>query len=274
MTERLYVVGNPVAHSLSPLIHNTWLKRYGIDAEYGRILAGAEALPGLVADVREGRIKGLNVTVPHKQAVLPYMDALTEAARAVGAVNTIYREGGRAIGDNTDAYGFYANPEHALPGFSGSGKTACVIGAGGAARAAVAALVERGFASVTVANRSPDKADALAKDFGPRVLSVPMEALARFPKPPHLLVNATSLGMEGQPPLDIPYDALIGGETVVYDIVYKPLMTPLLLEAARRGAPVVTGIGMLERQAAKAFERWFGVLPARDAGLDALLLKG
>jgi len=265
--DRLFVVGNPVAHSLSPFIHNRWLRRYGIAGLYDKRCADMDGLPALVEGVRDGEIKGFNVTVPHKQAVLPLMDALTPAARAIGAVNTVFCEDGRAVGDNTDAYGFYRGLLDACPDFVGKGKTALVIGAGGAARAALWALQEHGFARIYILNRTRDKAAALAADF-PSVAEIYSPASP----PADLVANTTSMGMKNNAPLRLD-NAWLKPGGVVYDIVYAPRITPLLADAQALGAKTAGGLPMLAHQAACAFRRWYGILPDVDAELMAELAE-
>ncbi|MET0154678.1 MAG: shikimate dehydrogenase [Rickettsiales bacterium] len=268
MTDRLFVVGNPVSHSLSPFIHNYWLGQYEINGIYEiKRIENVSALADIVARVRKGEVKGVNVTVPHKEAILPHLDALTPAAQVVGAANVVFLRDGAAIGDNTDAEGFYAGLLGAIPHFDGRGKTATLVGAGGAARAALWALQENGFSRVYVHNRTREKAERLAADF-PAVARV-----RRDDSPPtDLLANVTSLGMVGQNALRLNHAWVTPGG-IVYDIVYRPRVTPLLADAKEAGLRVVGGLTMLERQAAAAFRRWYGIMPEKSEELMAKLVE-
>ena len=261
------VIGDPIAHSKSPLIHGFWLGRLGIAADYGKTHVRGGDLAALFAGRRtDPNWRGCNVTVPHKQAVMPYLDALTDDARAIGAVNTIVRNGDRLVGHNSDAPGF-AEALRNRP----APAQAVVIGAGGAARAVLAALKGLGTQRVTILNRSPDKAAALLAEFGlagdVRPLDAPLPAA-------DLLANASSLGMTGQPPLDLDLSPL-PAHALVDDIVYAPLETDLLRAARDRGLATVDGLSMLIGQAAVAFGLFFGAPPPRahDAELRELLTR-
>ena len=219
--------------------------------------------------MHEAGFVGGNVTVPHKTAMLGLVDELDDAARAVGAVNTVWFEGGRLHGGNTDAFGFIANLDAEAPGWDASARQALVIGAGGAARAVVYGLLDRGL-SVRVANRSPAAAEVLSQSFARLPTAHATEEVPGLLADTDLLVNATSLGMTGKPPLSIDLSAL-GPSATVCDIVYVPLETPLLREARARGLRTVGGLGMLLHQAAPGFERWFGTRPAVTPELKALV---
>lgn len=264
------VIGWPIAHSRSPMIHGYWLKVHGIEGAYEKV----PVEPGLAVDflrTLESRgYVGCNVTLPHKEAAFATVDALDPLARALGAVNTVWVEDGVLHGTNTDVGGFLANLDVGAPGWDGACKTALIIGAGGAARGIVHGLLSRGVARVLVANRTYEKAGALAQACGPKVRAVEFSALRWLMREADLLVNATSLGMIGQPPLDLPLDGL-RESAVVTDAVYAPLMTPLLVEAAARGNRVVGGLGMLLHQAVAGFETWFGVRPTVTAELTRLI---
>lgn len=262
MSERkAFVVGRPINHSRSPLIHGTWLERYNVaDGEYGAIDVGAEELFGLLQRVRKGEFRGGNVTIPHKETVFAEVEQRDEAAQAIGAVNTLWVENGELVGGNTDAYGFAANLDENAPGWSDGG-TALVLGAGGASRAVLHALLSRGFETVWLANRTAARAEDLATHFGPKVRALPWDQVPETLGGAKLLVNTTALGMEGGEALDLDLEKLPEG-AVVTDIVYVPLETPLLKAARERGnVRVVDGLGMLLHQAAPGFERWFGVRP-------------
>lgn len=260
------VVGWPVAHSRSPRLHGHWLHRYGIDGAYVPLAVPPEMLAAAVGGLHAAGFRGLNVTLPHKVAVMALCNRIDDAARRIGAVNTLVFGPQGIEGRNTDGIGFVASLEAggALPP-----GPALVLGAGGAARAIAAALLDRGM-MVTVCNRSPDRANALAAAL-PGVQTLPWDARAHALGGFGLLVNTTQLGMAGQPPLGLALDAAAPG-LVVADIVYVPLHTPLLAAAQARGLRTVGGIGMLLHQAAPGFAAWFGVVPVVDQALqDAVL---
>ncbi len=216
-------------------------------------------------------LAGANITVPHKEAAFRLVSRATPAAAAVQAVNTIWLEGGETVGDNTDVHGFLANLDERAPGWDLRGGTAVVLGAGGAARAVLKALLERGFSEIRLANRTMEKAQALADVFGSAVRPVSWDQRSATLSGCALLVNTTSLGMSGAPPLGIDLGCL-PDDAVVTDIVYVPLETPLLLAARARGLRAVDGLGMLLHQAAPGFERWFGVRPDVTAELRDLIV--
>ncbi len=258
------VIGWPIAHSKSPVIHRFWLEALGLDGDYSRFLVRPEELETAVRALPALGIAGVNVTVPHKVAVMDHLDAVDATARAVGAVNTVLCDSGRLLGTNTDMAGFL---EPLVPAPVGH---AVVIGAGGAARAVLLGLKSLGVEHVTLMNRSVDRASALLD-----ALDVPGHAVGlEMPLPSaELVVNASSLGMAGQPPLDLDLGALPVGATV-YDIVYAPLETRLLAAARAGGFRCIDGLEMLVGQAAVAFELFFGTKPprGRDAELRALLV--
>lgn len=267
---KAFVCGHPVAHSRSPLIHGHWLAEYGIGGSYERIDATHAEFPALIEALRENSYCGGNVTLPHKQAAAAAADRLLPAAEMIGAVNTLWLDDGEVVGDNTDAYGFTASLDEAVTAGWRRNQAATVLGAGGAARAVVHALKERGFRDIRVVNRTPDRAEELVHRFGEAVSSHPWSAAAELLSDSALLVNATQLGMRGQPPLEIALDRL-PGDAIVVDIVYVPLVTDLLTRAHRRGLKTVGGIGMLLHQAVPGFERWFGVRPQVTNALRALV---
>lgn len=267
------MIGHPVAHSRSPLLHGFWLRAYGIAGRYERVDVTPADLPAFVAGLGEAGFVGGNVTVPHKIALLALVEDVDEAARAIGAINTLWFEAGRLQGGNTDAAGFVAALDEGAPGWD-QGRRALVLGAGGAARAVVYGLLGRGLA-VTVLNRTLEAAEALARDFGPLVTARPWTRWPACADDADLLVNTTTLGMAGQPPLALDLAAL-RTTAVVCDIVYVPLETALLRTAAARGHRAVGGLGMLLHQAVPGFARWFGhtpeVTPALRAAIEADLL--
>ncbi|KQP77607.1 shikimate dehydrogenase [Methylobacterium sp. Leaf113] len=271
---RAFVVGHPIAHSRSPLIHGHWLQEHGIAGSYERIDVTPEVFPAFLASLREKGFAGGNVTIPHKEAAFRLVESLTPRAETIGAVNTLFFDGSeRLCGDNTDAPGFVAHLDQSL-GLDWTGRgggTALVLGAGGAARAIVVGLLERGLARVRVANRTPARAEALVALDPARVEAVAWYDLPDAMARTGLLVNTTSLGMVGRPPLDL--DLLpLPEDAAVADIVYAPLETPLLAAARARGLPAVDGLGMLLHQAVPGFARWFRVTPRVTPALRARIV--
>ena len=252
------VIGWPIEHSRSPMIHGSWLAEYGIDGDYIIVAVPPGDVPRHFERIRAGEFVGSNVTIPHKQAAFAEVDWLDAAAEATEAVNTVWLQDGHLCGSNTDVEGFLANLDAGAPGWSAD--TAVVLGAGGAARGVAHALVSRGIGRVVVANRTFSRAEALAKGLGNEVRAARWADLSGVLAGADLLVNATSLGMTGQPPLQIDLAAL-PDRAVVNDIVYAPLETPLLAAARARGLGTVGGLGMLLHQAVPGFEKWFGIRP-------------
>jgi shikimate dehydrogenase len=271
MIRKACVIGWPIKHSRSPVIHRFWLRELGIEGDYVVQPVEPERAAMFFARFAESGYVGGNVTVPHKETAYAAVTRREPAARAIGAVNTLWLEDGALVGTNTDATGFLANLDQAAPGWDRAGGTALVLGAGGAARAIVFALTTRGFARIHVVNRTAARAAALAERFGATVLPAEPEALPALLAEADVLVNTTSLGMEGQPPLEIDL-APLKGSAVVNDLVYVPLTTPLLAAARARGLVAVDGLGMLLHQAAPGFERWFGAKPEVTAALRAAVL--
>ena len=269
---RAGVIGWPVSHSRSPKLHGYWLKQYGIDGRYDAIAVRPEELAEFIRGLGPHGFRGCNVTIPHKEAALPLMDKVDGFARRIGAVNTVViTTAGRLHGSNTDGYGFLQNLAGAVPGFRADRGPAVVLGAGGAARAVVAALIDAGVPELRLLNRSLGRAEALAAALGGPIAVRPLAEAAAALAGAALLVNTTSLGMTGQPPLRLDL-GLLPTDAVVNDIVYVPLTTPLLETAAARGNPVVDGLGMLLHQARPGFRAWFGVDPAVTPGLRAAVL--
>lgn len=266
---RAFVIGHPIGHSRSPLIHGHWLTLHGLAGSYDKIPVAPEDLDGFVRGLKAAGFAGGNVTVPHKERVLDLADETDEAARAIGAANTLWFEDGRLVAGNTDVTGFLANLDEEAPGWDRAGGSAVVIGAGGAARAVIHGLLERGF-EVGVANRTLIRGVELAEAYEEGVWAYSWEELPQLVRTADLVVNTTSLGMEGQPPLDLNLDGL-KRNAVVADIVYSPLETTLLRDARARGLRTVGGLGMLLHQAVPGFERWFGVRPEVTPKLRALV---
>ena len=268
--QRSCAIGWPISHSRSPLIHGYWLKRYDIEGSYDRCPVRTEELPAFVERLRQGDFRGCNVTVPHKEAMLALVDTADETARAIGATNTVWVEAGRVHAGNTDAYGFATHLEAAAHGWRQQCRAAVVLGAGGAARAVLHALLAAGVEEIRLCNRSLPRAEALAGHFGSRVKSLPWDGRAAALAGAGLLVNSTTLGMKGSEALDIDLGPL-PAHAVVYDLVYVPLRTPLLQAAAARGLRTVDGLGMLLHQAVPGFERWFGRRPEVTPELRQLI---
>jgi shikimate dehydrogenase len=258
--KRSCIIGWPVEHSRSPLIHGFWLKHYGLDGAYGREAVPPEGLDDFIRTLRARGYVGCNVTIPHKERAAELVSPADDLSRRLGAVNTIYFEGDEIVGTNTDVYGFAAHLRASVPDFTLAGAEAMVLGAGGAARAVSAALVEQGARRIYICNRSLARAESLARSLGPKLEALDWHRAPEAMAGVDLLVNATALGMKGKPELDLSLDAL-PLSAVVYDIVYVPVETSLLKRARRRGHRTVDGLGMLLHQAQPAFAKWFGLRP-------------
>lgn len=265
------VAGWPVAHSLSPALHGHWIVEYRLDAAYVPLAIKPEDLSSAVAALPKLGFRGLNVTLPHKEAAFRLVDERDEAAEATGAVNTIVFEGGRVLGRNTDVFGFVESLREGEVA-SLTGRTVAVLGAGGAARAVIAGLLSMGAARVNLVNRTADKARVLGAFFGERVSVIEWSSLSKALSGSVLLVNTTSLGMAGQPPLAVDLTPL-PVDAAVADIVYRPLETGLLAAAKARGLKTVDGLGMLLHQARPGFAAWFGVEPAVTPALRSSLIR-
>ena len=257
---RAGVVGHPVKHSRSPIIHGYWLEQFGINGRYDRYDVKPEDFSHFVKTLSEQGLQGVNVTIPHKEAAFLALDEATERARRLKAANTLWFENGKLWGDNTDSIGFLANLDQGHPGWDINAKSALILGAGGAARAIIAGLQERNIEKITIVNRTRERAEELALMSGGQVAVAEWSKLSVQLESADLVVNTTSLGMSGQPDLDLSLDPL-GKNALVTDIVYVPLETNLLKQARLRGNPVVDGLGMLLHQAVPGFEHWFGKRP-------------
>jgi shikimate dehydrogenase len=256
------VFGHPVTHSRSPRLHGFWLQRYGIDGAYIPLGVAPGGFGAAVRALVDLGFRGANVTIPHKLPAFEICDAVAPFARRAGAVNTLIFRDGRIEGSNTDGFGFLESIREAAPGWRADAGPAVLLGAGGAARAIAAALLDAGAPRVTLVNRTAAKAEALARDLGG-----PIQVVDRAPlEDAALLVNTTSLGMQGQPGLEVDL-APLPASAVVADIVYVPLETRLLAAARARGLVAVDGLGMLLHQARPGFEAWFGVAPQVDQAL-------
>lgn len=266
------VIGSPVAHSRSPALHGYWLKRYGIKGHYVPLDIAQADLPEALRMLPRLGFVGVNVTIPHKETILSLADIVTDRAALIGAANTlIFRKDGRIHADNTDGAGFIANLRQHAPHWVPASGPAAVFGAGGAARAVVASLLEVGVPEVRIANRTRPRAEALRSDFGARVTVHDWVQAANMLEDAVCVVNTTSLGMVGKAPFRVPLDAL-NPRALVTDLVYTPLRTDFLQLAEAMGCTVVDGLGMLLHQAAPGFERWFGHRPEVDDATRAAVL--
>ena len=265
------VMGWPVTYSKSPRLHGYWLERHGIDGAYVPLPVRPESFASAIRGLAEAGFCGVNLTLPHKQAALDVCDTLDSLAERIGAVNTVIFRDGQLEGRNTDAIGFLENLRQGAPAWQPQAGPAVVLGAGGAARAVVAALADAGVSEIRLTNRTAERAEVLAEALGAPLTIVPWEARAAALSDTALLVNTTSLGMTGQPALDLSLAAL-PTDAAVTDAVYSPLETPLLRDARARGNQAVDGLGMLLHQARPAFEAWFGIRPEVTAELRAFVL--
>jgi shikimate dehydrogenase len=267
MTRKAAVLGWPIGHSRSPLIHGTWIAEHGLDASYDPIAVDPATADDWFARFADHGLVGANVTIPHKETAFKACCHISAQAERLGAVNTLWLEGNDLHGTSTDGEGFMANLTAGAPNWRHHPKanTALVLGAGGAARAIIDALLDEDVERILLLNRTVERAEKLATRFNTafgagRVQAAALSDFARHASATGLLVNTTAAGMSGQPDLDLPLDALADGASVT-DIVYTPLETTLLANARTRGHPVVDGLGMLLHQAVPGFERWFSVRP-------------
>lgn len=265
------VIGSPISHSRSPLIHGYWLKKHNISGSYDRIEVKPDDLSCFFDRIRKGELAGCNVTIPLKELAFGQVDHTDEQTQRLKSVNTVYMQGGKLCGTSTDGMGFMANLRQTVPGWQTRSKHVVILGAGGAARGLVDALITDGAAKITLINRTVERAEAIAADYPDRVDPHGWQALDHALSVTDLLINSTSLGMTGQPPLEVSLDELKPG-AVVTDIVYTPLRTELLSQAATRGHPVVEGLGMLLHQAVPGFEKWFGARPEVTDELHDLIV--
>lgn len=256
---RAFVCGHPIAHSRSPRIHRYWLSRLGIAGSYERIDVAPAELENFMRGLRAAGFAGGNVTLPHKETVFALIDDCDEAARRIGAVNTLWFEDDRLWGGNTDASGYSAHLDAATPTWR-NGRTAVILGAGGAARAVIHALQSAGYDDIRIVNRTRERAEELVARFSGGTSAHDWASVGTLLTDADLLVNTSVLGMTGKPPLDLDI-APLPSHAIVSDIVYAPLRTALLAAAERRGLATADGLGMLLHQAVPGFERWFGVRP-------------
>lgn len=263
------VMGWPISHSLSPRLHGYWLKKHAILGAYVPLAVTPESLPAALSGLSALGFQGCNVTVPHKQKVIPHLQHLTERAKRIGAVNTIWREEEALCGDCTDGLGFLADMNAVFPGWTAYKESVVLIGAGGAARAVLVALHDEGCRSITILNRTREHAAAMCDSLS---ISATVRALddAAALDGAGLIINTTSLGMTGQPPLQLDFGR-VAGNALAYDLVYTPAETPFLENARRHGLQTANGLGMLLHQAVPGFERWFGQRPTVDDDVRAYM---
>jgi shikimate dehydrogenase len=267
------VIGSPISHSKSPQLHRHWLKTYGIRGDYIPMDVAAQDLEQVLRTLPKAGFVGVNITIPHKEAALEIADLVTDRATLIGAANTlIFRKDGHIHADNTDGYGFLENLKHGAPDWKPAAGPATVLGAGGAARAVIASLLDAGVPEILLSNRTRIRAEKLADDFGNRVTVVDWVQAGNILEDSTLVVNTTSLGMIGKPAMRVPLDGLHRG-VVVTDLVYTPLRTDILAAAENVGCITVDGLGMLLHQAVPAFERWFGIRPEVDSATRAAALR-
>ncbi len=267
------VLGMPIGHSKSPQIHGHWLKTLGLAGFYIPMEVSPSDLSEVLKTLPKMGFVGVNVTIPHKEAVLQIADLVTDRATLIGAANTIiFRKDGKIHADNTDGYGFIENLKFGAPSWQPTAGPAVVLGAGGASRAVVASLLDAGVPEILLTNRTKVRAEKLADDFGKRVQVIDWVQAGNVLEEAALTVNTTSLGMIGKPELRVPLDGLRKG-SIVTDLVYAPLQTKLLAAAQEKGCHTVDGLGMLLHQAVPAFERWFGKRPVVDSATRAAALR-
>lgn len=264
--KKAFVLGHPIAHSRSPLIHSYWIKQLGLDASYEAIDVAPNDLPQFLEGAKNDGFVGGNVTIPHKENAFALAAQTSDIAQTLGAVNTLYLTDNQWHGTNTDGYGFLANLDASAPNWAGRGESALIIGAGGAARAIIYALLQRGFKKIHLLNRTLARALTLKQQFGDKIHPATLDSFATHVKGVNILINTSALGMQGQPPLELDF-AAISPNTTVTDIVYTPLETGLLAYARTHGNTCIDGLGMLLHQAVPGFEKWFGHRPSVDAAL-------
>lgn len=266
------VIGSPVSHSRSPILHGYWLKQNGIRGFYMPMDIAQKDLKEALRVMPKLGYVGVNVTIPHKETALALADVITDRAALIGAANTlVFREDGKIHADNTDGYGFIENIRSGAPDWVPSSGPAAVFGAGGAARAVLAALLDVGVSEIRLSNRTRARAEALRSEFGAKIQVYDWVRAGNMLDGAATVVNATSLGMQGKSEFRVPMDAL-SARAVVTDLVYTPLETGFLAQARAKGCTVVDGLGMLIYQAAPGFERWFGIRPTVDEETRRIVL--
>lgn len=272
--KQAFVCGHPIKHSRSPMLHGFWLKRHNIEGRYDLTDVAPKNFEKFIKSLRENNMVGGNLTIPHKEAAHTHVDKLDDAATKIGAVNTVWFENNQLIGGNTDAHGFTANLDQNAKGWDKEpqNKTAIVFGAGGASRAVLYSLIQRGISKIYLVNRTIEKAKKLANEFGKSIIPITIVEITDVLPQADIFINATSLGMknEDQYPFDI---ARLKSTALVTDLVYTPLQTVLIKEATKAGLATVDGLGMLLHQAVPGFEKWFGIRPQVTDELRQLIVK-
>ncbi|MBO3758274.1 shikimate dehydrogenase [Ciceribacter sp. L1K22] len=270
---RAFILGFPVKHSRSPLIHNYWIRQLGLHGVYEKIEVAPENIRAFFDRLRssESGFVGGNVTIPHKEAAAAYADHCDDVVREIGAANVLWLENGRLYASNTDAAGFLACLDEEAPGWDKT-QRAVVMGAGGASRSVVYALRQRGLSEIHVVNRTLDRAQELVDRFGAKVHAHQMDSIGEVIAGAGLFVNTTSLGMGGSNVPELPFDRM-ASNGVVNDIIYTPRLTPILMQAARAGRVSVGGLGMLLHQAVPGFEKWFGQRPEITDTLRQMIIS-
>jgi shikimate dehydrogenase len=268
VTTKAFVIGHPINHSRSPLIHGTWLAEHAINGSYEAIDVAPADLPAFFDRLRSGEFAGGNVTIPHKEAVFALCDSVDPLAKTIGAVNTLVVRDGKVFGTNTDYLGFLGNLDAGARGWDKDLQHAVVLGAGGAARAILVALKSRGIGAISLLNRTVATAEKLANELGNTITPASLDAFNTLAPTADLVVNTTSIGMHGTAFPDLDLWAL-SPSAIVNDLVYVPLVTPLLASAQARGLRTVDGLGMLLHQAVPGFEAWFGIRPTVTPALRA-----
>ncbi|MBD25116.1 MAG: shikimate dehydrogenase [Candidatus Marinimicrobia bacterium] len=272
-TRRAGIIGWPVEHSKSPVVHSYWLDHYSVEGSYVRLPVRPKELADALNSLAQRGFVGINITLPHKERALEFVDEVSPEAQRIGAANTIFvNERGRLLATNTDAYGFLANLRAEAPEFDVAEAPAVVVGAGGASRAVCVALQDAGVPEIYLVNRTESRAESIAESLGGNVKVISWNERSSHLHNAGLLVNTTSLGMTGQPKLEMDIGRL-SGSGVVADIVYSPLETPLLAAAHANGLRTVDGLGMLLYQAQAGFEGWFGKKPAVTPSLRQHILS-
>ncbi len=270
---KAFVVGWPISHSRSPLVHNYWLKKLGINGSYQAVAIEPERIESFLNGLgKDNEFVGGNVTIPHKEATYLCCSHHTDQARRLKAVNTIWLQDGELHGDNSDGHGFVANMDDQAPNWDKADRIAVIFGAGGAARAILLALEGRGFKTIRIINRTPVRATRMVSELGVSAEIFPADKLQAAISGAGIFINTTSLGMTGQPPLEIDLSVL-APDAIVSDIVYSPLETRLLASARKSGFTPVDGLGMLLHQAVPGFERWFGQRPIVSKALRELVVQ-
>ncbi len=259
-TLKACVIGHPIAHSRSPLIHSYWLKQMSIDGQYEKQDVAPEDLQNFFLNLEDNNLRGCNITIPHKEHAIKFVDDIDDTSSRIGSINTVWLENRKRRASTTDGIGFCTNIEQSLKSFSFKDKRVVVVGAGGSTRPIVAEMINRGAAEIIIANRNLGRAQDIARIFANMPKAIPLDELNRNISTADLLVNTTSIGLHGE--TEYPADLMLLPESaVVTDIVYAPLETQLLKNAKTRNLTTVTGLGMLLHQAVYGFEKWFGQTP-------------